>query len=167
MWSVLNLSGKLVDLGLYLNGSDNLSQFPAHLLFRSVLIEGCLLQVSPRIRLQMSLSWRFSLTLVLCPDHPLQLFFACSWKSTLLPSATTPYLIPLSLQSQEKPHQPNSLFPSLGINRTCDLAKVSGEETSVRSAINLFPAHLTKWLAPHYRLISPFCTRDVWTTNLW
>ena len=134
---------------------------------RSLLTEGYLLQVSPRTRLQMSLSWRFSLTLVLCSVHLLQLFFVCFWKFTLVPSTTTPYHIHLSLPSQKKPHQPISLFPSLGINHTCDLAKVSGEETSVFSAISLFPAHLTKWLPPHYRLISPFCTRDVGTTNPW
>ena len=134
---------------------------------RSLLTEGYLLQVSPRTRLQMSLSWRFSLTLVLCSVHLLQLFFVCFWKFTLVPSTTTPYHIHLSLPSQKKPHRPISLFPSLGINHTCDLAKVSGEETSVFSAISLFPAHLTKWLPPHYRLISPFCTRDVGTTNPW
>ena len=124
------------------------------------MTERYLLQVSPRTRLQMSLSWRFSLTLVLCSVHLLQLFFVCSWTFTLVPSTTTPYCIPLSLPSQEKPHWPLSLLPSLGINHTCDLAKVSGEETSVLSAISLsssFDQMISSLLSSHQSLLHKRC----------
>ena len=53
-------SGKLAAIcrpGAFFDGSDGADQSMSHLLFRSVLSEGCLLQVSPKTSLQTSPPW--------------------------------------------------------------------------------------------------------------